>query len=50
MIAFASKHETYGNGSSVHQIYTVWADGTRLARRTSGATDKQHPAWIRRIQ
>jgi Tol biopolymer transport system component len=49
LIAFASQHETYGSGSGVHQIYTVWADGTRLARRTSGAMDKQHPAWIRRI-
>jgi TolB protein len=49
LIAFASKHETYGNDGGVHQIYTVWADGTRLARRTSGAMDKQHPAWIRRI-
>jgi Tol biopolymer transport system component len=50
MIAFASRHETYGSGSGVHQIYTVWADGTRLARRTTGAMDKQHPAWIARIQ
>jgi Tol biopolymer transport system component len=50
MIAFASKHETYGNGAGVHQIYTVWADGTRLARRTWGAMDKQHPAWIGRVQ
>ena len=49
LIAFASQHETYGSGSGVHQIYTVWADGTRLARRTSGAMDKQHPAWTRRI-
>ena len=49
LIAFASQHETYGNGAGVNQIYTVWADGTRLARRTSGAMDKQHPAWTRRI-
>ncbi|HET7187583.1 MAG TPA: Ig-like domain-containing protein [Gemmatimonadaceae bacterium] len=50
MVAFASMHETYGSGASTNQIYTVWTDGTRLARRTSGAMDKQHPAWIRRIQ
>jgi Tol biopolymer transport system component len=49
MIAFASRHETYGNNGGVHQIYTVWADGTRLARRTVDALDKQHPAWIGRI-
>jgi Tol biopolymer transport system component len=49
LVAFASQHETYGSGGGVHQIYTVWADGTRLARRTSGAMDKQHPAWTRRI-
>jgi Tol biopolymer transport system component len=50
MIAFASQHETYGSGSGVNQIYTVWADGSRLVRRTSGAMDKQHPAWAWRIE
>jgi TolB protein len=44
LIAFASKHE----GGERYQIYTVWADGSRLARRTFDATDKQRPAWIRR--
>ena len=46
LVAFASTHETYGSGETlVSQIYTVWADGSRLARRTTGALDKHLPAW-----
>ena len=45
MIAFASKHE----GEGVYQIYTVWTDGSKLARRTFDATDKQRPTWARRV-
>ena len=48
LIAFASKHETYGAESSVYQIYTVWANGTKLARRTFDNTVKQQPAFITR--
>ena len=43
LIAFSSKHE-----GGIYQIYTVWADGSKLARRTSGETNKQSPAWIAR--
>jgi dipeptidyl aminopeptidase/acylaminoacyl peptidase len=44
LIAFASKHE----GGGTYQIYTVWADGSKLARRTFDDTNKAHPVWIRR--
>ena len=44
MIAFASKHE----GEGRYQIYTVWTDGSKLARRTFDETDKQRPTWARR--
>ena len=43
VIAFSSKHE-----GAIYQIYTVWADGSKLARRTSGDMHKQSPAWISR--
>jgi TolB protein len=46
MIAFASKHE----GEGRYQIYTVWADGSKLARRTFDETDKQRPAWAKRLE
>lgn len=45
LIAFASTHETYGSGTGAAQIYTIWADGTKLARRTSGEQEKLGPAW-----
>lgn len=45
LLAFASTHETYGSGAVVSQIYTVWADGSKLARRTAGTLDKHTPAW-----
>ena len=45
MIAFASKHA----GDGRYQIYTVWSDGSKLARRTFDETDKQRPTWARRI-
>lgn len=49
MVAFTSAHETYGSGSPVQQVYTVWADGSKLARRTGpDAVEKSDPAWIRR--
>jgi TolB protein len=46
MIAFASKHE----GEGRYQIFTVWSDGSKLARRTFDETDKQRPTWARRLE
>ena len=43
LIAFTSRHES---GQQVYQVYTAWSDGSRLARRTSDATDKAAPAWL----
>jgi dipeptidyl aminopeptidase/acylaminoacyl peptidase len=48
LIAFVSRHETYGAESSVDQIYTVWADGTKVAKRTADPAAKAEPSWIRR--
>jgi hypothetical protein len=48
MIAFLSNHETYGAGDATYQIYTTWADGSKLARRTSDDAAKVGPAWLRR--
>lgn len=50
MIAFTSSHETYGSGAPgmpVLQVYTVWADGSKLARRTGpDGVQKATPAWL----
>lgn len=43
LIAFSSKHE-----DGIYQIYTVWPDGSKLARRTNGEMNKQSPGWIPR--
>jgi len=43
MVAFTSTHD--GDGS---QIYTVWFDGTRLARRTFGDGNHDFPRWLMR--
>lgn len=40
LVAFASRHIT-----PEYQIYTVWADGTRLAQRTF-AGEHADPAWV----
>ena len=46
LVAFSSTHETFGTGQTVvHQIYTVWADGSKLARRTDGTFQVGNPAW-----
>ena len=46
MIAFGSSHETYGTGSpAISHVYTVWADGSRLARRTGDGMAAREPAW-----
>jgi AraC family transcriptional regulator, transcriptional activator FtrA len=42
MVAFTSNHES----AATYQIFTVWADGTKLARRTFDTTDKATPAWL----
>ena len=42
LIAFASRHED----GEHDQIYTVWSDGTRIARRTTGPRIHSDPAWI----
>lgn len=43
LIAFTSRHE-----SDTYQLYTVWLDGTRVARRTFDDATYAFPAWIRR--
>ena len=42
LIAFTSKH---GDGEH-YQVWTVWADGTRLAQRTQELQQHSDPAWI----
>jgi Tol biopolymer transport system component len=46
LVAFTSAHESSAGGSTVYQLYTVWADGTKLARRTFDASDKSAPAFL----
>lgn len=46
LIAFGSTHETYGSGQTLlRQIYTVWADGSKLVRRTRGDIATGAHAW-----
>lgn len=46
LVAFSSTHETYGTGGTlIHQVYTVWADGSKLARRTAGTLQSTAPTW-----
>jgi len=42
LIAFTSKH---ADGEH-YQVWTVWADGTRLAQRTQELLQHSDPAWI----
>jgi len=44
MIAFTSKHAD-GN---TYQVYTVWADGSKMAQRTFDATSKSRPEFVLR--
>lgn len=38
-----------GENPPVQQIYTVWADGSKLARRTGlDPVEKSRPAWMTR--
>lgn len=46
MVAFLSDHETYATGNSSYQIYTVWADGTKVARRSWDSGEKGSLAWL----
>lgn len=41
LVAFASTHD----GSTTSQIWTVWADGTKLVKRTDLDEDHVHPNW-----
>lgn len=41
LVAFASRHE-----GDYYQVYTVWFDGTRLARRTEDDADHDFPRWM----
>lgn len=45
LIAFASKH----SDGEHYEIWTVWSDGTRLARRSSGFGNHSDPAWIKKL-
>jgi len=42
MIAFTSRH----GGGENYQVWTVWADGTRLAQRTFDPSNHADPAWL----
>jgi Tol biopolymer transport system component len=44
LIAFASKHAD----GTLYQVWTVWADGTRLAQRTFELLQHADPAWTTR--
>jgi AraC family transcriptional regulator, transcriptional activator FtrA len=46
LIAFTSSHESIGSAPRSYQVYTVWSDGSRLARRTFDSADKMAPVWI----
>jgi uncharacterized protein YjdB len=46
-IAFTSAHEILGNHYG-YQVYTMRADGSELTRWTSGTTEKENLAWVRR--
>lgn len=48
LIAFTSPHETYGSGNVEYQVYTVWANGSKLARRTFDAGSKGSAVWLPR--
>jgi Tol biopolymer transport system component len=45
-LAFTSVHEPSDDQGFRAQLYTVRADGTFLKRRTSGAGEKEHTAWL----
>ncbi len=43
LISFSSLH-----APGPFQVYTVWADGTKLARRTDAPGSGEHPHWLMR--
>lgn len=46
LVAFVSAHETYGSGSLVNRVYTVWShDGSKLAARTPEGVPATTPGW-----
>jgi len=48
MVAFVSRHESMNGGEPVDDVYTVWEDGSRLARRTEDVVHAQNVTWITR--
>lgn len=48
LLAFVSTHEAPTGTAALSQVYTVWADGSKLARRTSDAASKRRPTWLPR--
>lgn len=48
LIAFATRIQSHGEGGELYQIQTVWADGSKLARRTFSETTSRNPAWLPR--
>jgi hypothetical protein len=48
LIAFLSRHDTYGGANSVNQVFTIRANGSGVARRSSGSLPKYDPSWIQR--
>jgi Tol biopolymer transport system component len=48
LLAFVSAHEARAEVDAPYQVYTVWADGSKLARRTSDSTSKRRPTWLPR--
>ena len=45
MIAFSSQHETWSS-SGEFQVYTIWTDGSKMAKRTT--TGGMWPAFVPR--
>jgi hypothetical protein len=44
LIAFAIQHNAWSGGN----IFTVWADGSKVAQRSVGETRSQNPVWLPR--
>lgn len=45
LVAFTGR-----DGAGIYQIYTVWADGTKVAQRTFGDVAHERAVWASRIQ
>lgn len=46
LVAFTSGH---ASAAGTTQVFTVWADGSKLVQRTFDVGHKASPAWIRRV-